>query len=1009
MYHDPTWEDGSASGTDTDGADQASTLPPHMMVDASMRDESFGYPMKQASHASDYTDASATDLSRHPSLAYPIMQSTHPRESLSPRPVSVSDSSPPGVVGVSPHSDSDLTHGRTSIQANKLLVEMFEEFSDNYHHSHPFRTSNIFWRSLLVNFNSLAFLLLLGAMWTSYGVLKRTHILVECCILTLNWLLNASLETYLQYLSHTEMLRLLRARMELVLDLPPLAETRTTEMPPSSTFVRTLRDGLWRPLPMNLLVSGDVIELDAEDRIPCPCKRITLNQPSAPSAAAGPATTNLNPNGPVTLAQASWSSQTQLLQHQHSLSNLVNHPTDTPSHPYNNMGDIPAGTHTEYEPTHMHPYREQSLLSSIRSDSAAEAADDDMVRMSRLPSDAHPSIELAPLRAPLDPLLYGGSSHTLEPFHTTASVASSYSATPSPMSSTRHHTSGSGSSHIDTPHAQIAADTTAQPATTIAMPPPPPPPSPPEVAPPPTTGPASVDSSQTGAPTVIVHIADSPPAPTPAPAVGVGASSVGHVRFSADLMSPASSLSSIDAETKEQIRQTDTTFIPPNVIMQLQQQQQRRGPQSQQTTTNDDGTVPIKTYSMESTGSSSASTLVDDDVGVHRWGGVGVSAASFSVPHSSGSFPPPAIPGLPFSPLTDEGPRHYIVDESPLKPQLEFILRPRNQNTDSGRLKAAVPPTNTFLAQLNYVTSKQKYLVIGAMLLYWLFVFLRLGRRSGEGFKEDRDPEGEHTYEYIYWVLYCSALLALPILNISQTFWLFLLDTLGNSILLVTQEEMQNVYDDEINGVANPVPKKTTASLFSSASRKRAMKKRMVEAAKAKARAAQNKKNRRGASNLQGMPTAHGLDEDDDASSVSSVSSVSSLSSEDTASSVSSRDSDDDEIDEDAHTYSIVDGLELPFSAIMRHTWDIMTGNEFYITRTVNPLQVLGGVTVFCCLDNEGILSDPPITCAPQAAGADIHTHANHAIQHAPFVFGFKTMTPPAHKAARDPSSNRAC
>jgi hypothetical protein len=45
-------------------------------------------------------------------------------------------------------------------------------------------------------------------------------------------------------------------------------------------------------------------------------------------------------------------------------------------------------------------------------------------------------------------------------------------------------------------------------------------------------------------------------------------------------------------------------------------------------------------------------------------------------------------------------------------------------------------------------------------------------------------------------------------------------------------------------------------------------------------------------------------------------------------------------------------------SSLFGHFCDILFGRASYLTRTTNPFQILGSVTVFCCLDNEGILSE---------------------------------------------------
>ena len=85
-----------------------------------------------------------------------------------------------------------------------------------------------------------------------------------------------------------------------------------------------------------------------------------------------------------------------------------------------------------------------------------------------------------------------------------------------------------------------------------------------------------------------------------------------------------------------------------------------------------------------------------------------------------------------------------------------------------------------------------------------------------------------------------------------------------------------------------------------------------------------------------------------------SVSSVSSASSDDGDGEAAEVDNDID----DHLTFTFIDSLQLSTTSVLQHSLDIATGREVWITRTVNPLLTLGTVTVFCCLDSEGILSE---------------------------------------------------
>jgi len=114
-----------------------------------------------------------------------------------------SSSSSPTSPSPSPSSSSSSVVGRTSIQANKLLVDMFESFADDFTRNHPFNATQLFIRALLRDFSSVCMMMLVGMLWASWALLDRTHMVVEAAIVSGNWLINAALSTYIHYLRDT--------------------------------------------------------------------------------------------------------------------------------------------------------------------------------------------------------------------------------------------------------------------------------------------------------------------------------------------------------------------------------------------------------------------------------------------------------------------------------------------------------------------------------------------------------------------------------------------------------------------------------------------------------------------------------------------------------------------------------------------------------------------------------------------------------------------------------------
>ena len=198
--------------------------------------------------------------------------SSSSESSLSHSAASASQPSPrPSYAPSAAQARSQL--GKTSVQANAQLMDLFSSMAARYEAQHPFLSLSSFLDCLL-SWESLCGLYIAAVCIVGYGYLRLTHMLVEGLLLLAFTAAALALSMWQSYLEHTELVRLLRARMELVLRLPTLAQQTTTDHPPSSTFVRTHRDGRWRLLPANLLVEGDLIEVDEGDPLPGKCRRV---------------------------------------------------------------------------------------------------------------------------------------------------------------------------------------------------------------------------------------------------------------------------------------------------------------------------------------------------------------------------------------------------------------------------------------------------------------------------------------------------------------------------------------------------------------------------------------------------------------------------------------------------------------------------------------------------------------------------------------------------------------
>jgi len=167
--------------------------------------------------------------------------------------------------------------GKTSIEANKQLMLMFSSMANEHELNHPFKLVLVI-KKCLTDVDILCGLYIVIVCFIGYGYVGSLHMLIEGLLLFVLICSLTFVNSWREFLEHSELVRLLRARMELVLELPTLAQTQTTDHPPSATFVRTKRDGIWRPLPANLLVQGDLIEIDSDDDLPGKCVPVNTNQ-----------------------------------------------------------------------------------------------------------------------------------------------------------------------------------------------------------------------------------------------------------------------------------------------------------------------------------------------------------------------------------------------------------------------------------------------------------------------------------------------------------------------------------------------------------------------------------------------------------------------------------------------------------------------------------------------------------------------------------------------------------
>ena len=254
--------------------------------------------------------------------------------------------------------------------------------------------------------------------------------------------------------------------------------------------------------------------------------------------------------------------------------------------------------------------------------------------------------------------------------------------------------------------------------------------------------------------------------------------------------------------------------------------------------------------------------------------------------------------------------RYYLVVEPPLKQQLTFLLRPPHLSRDDR------PPAPLAVARTRLIMRRVRWLLCGCFVLYVIVAIIRLSALKGWPSSSSSDTPSSSVHRWYVDLFYSSALLVLPLCLLPAPLYTFVLDALGNAQLLVVQEAVQARTEQGYG---------PSSVLGSDGEEMRERERREREKAKMGGRRRRS-------------------------DSVSSVSTVSSDEGEETMEV-------DNDID-DHQTFTFIDSLQLSFTALIAHSMDIATGQEVWITRTVNPLLTLGTVTVFCCLDSEGILSE---------------------------------------------------
>ena len=282
-----------------------------------------------------------------------------------------------------------------------------------------------------------------------------------------------------------------------------------------------------------------------------------------------------------------------------------------------------------------------------------------------------------------------------------------------------------------------------------------------------------------------------------------------------------------------------------------------------------------------------------------------IASYASTAPPASAASPEAAVPSL--ASLAASSALYYLVVEPPLKQQLTFLLRPPRLSRDDR------PPPPLAVARTRLIMRRVRYLLCSCFVLYIVISIIRLSSLHGWPSSAASDSSSSERRNWYVDLFYSSALLVLPLCLLPAPLYIFVLDAVGNAHLLVVQEAVQARTEQGYG---------PSSLLGADGEEMRERERRERERVKMGGR-------------------RHRSD------SVSSLSSA------------SSDDGDGEDADIDDHlTFTFIDSLQLSLSSTLQHSLDIASGREVWITRTVNPLLTLGTITVFCCLDSEGILSE---------------------------------------------------
>eukprot|EP01083_Nonionella_stella_P223024 795297_1 len=168
----------------------------------------------------------------------------------------------------------------SSENANKILIELLERTLGQFCAENPFSIPTEFLRVFL----SPARLFGLASVvmfFVAYGINQRPRNMVEAVLLMTALLGDSCFCVYRKYCKHFELYRLMRTRIDLVdLEMFESGLVMDSFSVPSSNFVWTIRDARLIKLPPNVLVPGDLIELQVGDTVPCACDLVDIQPPS---------------------------------------------------------------------------------------------------------------------------------------------------------------------------------------------------------------------------------------------------------------------------------------------------------------------------------------------------------------------------------------------------------------------------------------------------------------------------------------------------------------------------------------------------------------------------------------------------------------------------------------------------------------------------------------------------------------------------------------------------------